>query len=247
MEPRKFQMIYGGVYSKPAGLVYDNFDIDKHVIEPRELDPGTVYYGGIDWGYTDPFVIKIRAVTPLGFHYDIFEYYKTQCTISDMVRVLKSIEISMQIEVKRYMCDPSRPDYINELCRHGFTAVAANNDIRMGIDMHYELISSMRYFVFKGACPHTLDEYELYHYPEMKDLKPDQTQKDELPVDKDNHAMDVSRYITMTCYKPMGKMKNRVVTHTERQERYNTPDPWKDTELKKLMKKKKSQAWKNAL
>ena len=238
MDPRRFNMIYGGKFDKADGLVYQNFSLDRHVCEVKQLEPGTQFYGAIDWGYTDPFVVIIRAIDPYGMHYDIGEVYKPGLTLSGMIDNIRRLEHGLGIvgQVKRYEADPSRPDYINELCRAGITCVPANNDIRMGIDLHYELIESGKYKVFAGRCPHLLDEYELYHYPELKDLKPDQGQKDELPVDKDNHAMDCGRYLTCATYKRFGHTKNRFVTHTQREKEKSV---FQDLEAAGLRKKKK--------
>jgi hypothetical protein len=113
------------------------------------------------------------------------------------------------------MCDPAEPDSIMELNRQGIKAVAANNSIRIGIDNHWELINSGNYRVLKNSCPHLLDEYEQYHYPELKDLNPDQDEKDELPVDQFNHATDVVRYISMETYKPRYRTNKIVVNSNE--------------------------------
>jgi hypothetical protein len=78
MEPRRFSMIYGGAFDKPEGLVYDVFDQNKHAIDSKKLPIGTRYFGGIDWGYTDPTVLTVRAVTETGMHYKIDESFKTQ-------------------------------------------------------------------------------------------------------------------------------------------------------------------------
>jgi hypothetical protein len=241
MDARRFNMIYGGNFEKADGLVYDVFDAEQYQIEaPAEgFPPGTEYYGGIDWGYTDPFVCVIRAVTPLGNHYDFLEFYKTQCTLKGMIDAVKGMQISAGIKVKMFYADPSRPDYINEFCGAGISTIAANNDIRWGIDNHYELIKSGKYFVLDGTCKNLIDEYELYHYPEPKDLKADQSSKDELPVDQSNHAMDVVRYISAATYKGRNHKKNRVVTHSMSEDRL-TKSVYVDTEVEKLKKKKKA-------
>ena len=239
MDARRFNMIFGGNFDKADGLVYDIFDVDKHVVPMPEFPPGTEFVGGIDWGFTDPFVCKIRAINPDGVHYDVAEYYKTQLTLREMIEAVRKMQISLGFEARIFHADPSRPDYINEFCRAGIKTIAADNDIRLGIDRHYELIKSGKYYVVEGTCPHTVDEYELYHYREIKDLKPDQSQRDELPVDKDNHTLDTCRYATMATYKPQGRKKNRVKTHTMEQKTFHSKDPFYDTEVHKLMKKKK--------
>lgn len=192
MDPRRFQMLFGGEWGKMSGLVYDCFDEDLNTVEPFQLPMGTKYYGGIDWGFTDPFVLLIRAVTPDGRHYQISEFYKTGCTINDIIQLCqRKNAIFGRIT---YFADPSQPGYIEELCRNHISCIPADNDIRRGVDLHYELIKSRRFKLFKGTSPHSIDEYETYHYPEPEDLGPDDKGKDQLPVDQNNHVMDASRY-----------------------------------------------------
>ncbi len=211
MDPRRFAAIYGGEFQRMQGLVYDCFEEAAHVIEPFPLPTGTVYYAGLDWGFTDPFVLHIRAVTPSGGHYVVGEFCKTGLTISDIVLVCKQ---QQQIfNIKCFYCDPSQPAHIVELNRAGCTAVAANNDIRHGIDLHYELIRSGRFKVFAKAAPYLLDEIESYHYPEPKELGADQSSKDQLPVGQDDHVMDAMRYCTCMT---LGKNITPIVPSHER-------------------------------
>lgn len=199
MDPRRFDMLYGGEWGQMTGLVYDCFDDEENVIDPFELPAGTKFYGGIDWGFNpDPFVLKIRAITPEGRHYSINEFYKTGMAPTDIVELCKQKQHIYG--VKFFYCDPSQPGYIEELNRNKITAIAANNDISQGIGRHYELMKSRRYKCFRGSNQHTIDEYETYHYPEPEDLGPDDNSKETKPVDQNNHCMDAERYISMMTY-----------------------------------------------
>jgi hypothetical protein len=204
MSAARFDMIYGGEWGQMAGLVYDCWDDGANVIEPFRLSTDTRYYGGVDWGYTDPFVLKVRGVTPDGRHYGVSEFVQTKLTITDIVQLLKQKRETF--DIRMFYCDPSQPGYIEELNRHGIPAAPADNDIRRGIDLHYELIKTRRYKEFKGACPHSADERETYHYPEPKDLGPDDNAKDPLPVDQNNHCMDADRYLTLALYRRDNKL-----------------------------------------
>jgi PBSX family phage terminase large subunit len=214
MDTRRFDMLFGGEWSKYAGLVYDCWDDDRNLIDMIPLPTGTIYYAGVDWGFTDPFVFKVRAVTPDGMHYGVSEFYKTGLTISDQIAVAK--QKKSVFGIKTFFCDPSRPDSIEEFCRAGLSAVPAQNDIRLGIDTHYELIKTGRYKEFRGACPNSCDERETYHYPEEKDLKADQNSKDHLPVDQYNHAMDVDRYLTLMTYRARDLASPKVPDETKK-------------------------------
>jgi hypothetical protein len=101
-----------------------------------------------------------------------------------------------------------------ELNKWGCPAVAAANDKRLGLDLHWELIRAGRFKIFQGACPYTIDELSTYHYPEPKDLGPDAKARDELPVEKDDHAMDAMRYCTISTVVGGKLRKPKVVSNS---------------------------------
>lgn len=198
MDPRRFNALFGGQWDRMTGLVYDCFDETENQCQPFTLPTGTRIVGGIDWGWTDPFVFKVRAITPQGYHFGIHEYYRTGQTISDIVGTLKGL--CKTLGVSLVYCGPDQPGHIEELNRAGIRAVPADNSIRLGIDRHYELLKTRRLKYFSGENPHTLDELETYHYPEPVDAKPDKSTKDLLPVGQNDHCLDCDRYITMMTY-----------------------------------------------
>lgn len=205
MSAMRYSMIYGGQWGRMEGLVYDAWDDDQNLVDPFRLPTDTKYVAGIDWGYyPDPFVLKVRAITPDGRHYGVSEFVKTKLTLPSIIEVCE--QKRKVYGITKFYCDPSQPASIEELNRSGLPALGADNSIRVGIDLHYEMIKTRRYKEFKGACPISLDERELYHYPEEKDLKVDQGSRELLPVDKDNHTMDADRYITIETF-------NREIKH----------------------------------
>jgi phage terminase large subunit len=211
MEPRRFNMMFGGNFDKAQGLVYSCFDSTKHWIDPIRLPEGTRYLAGVDWGYTHPFAIVVRAITPLGMHYQVAEFYATQLMIGDKIDAAHRLKAQWPIE--KFIADSANPDDIAEFNRAGLRCVPANKEIKKGIEAHWELVNSGLYQVFKGDNFHTIDEYEMYHYPEAKDLKPDQdeSEKSDLPVDKENHMMDANRYITIATF-TTSKKPNKIIT-----------------------------------
>lgn len=209
MDPRRFNMIYGGEFNKVEGLVYDCFDEDVHVVDPHELEPGTIFVAGVDWGYTAPAAISVLAVTPNFGVYLVAEHYKTQQTIGDMIEAAQMFKNIYKIE--RFYCDPASPANIVEFNKAGLTAVSADNDIRSGVDAFYELIATGKFHVFKGRCPHFLDEISIYHYPTEIVLTPDRDDKDRLPVKQWDHMLDSCRY-------PLFALKN-ANPHKRRQPR----------------------------
>jgi hypothetical protein len=202
MDARRFNALFGGKWERMAGLVYDCFDEIENQVEASALPDGTRYVGGIDWGYTEPFVLKVRGITPTGQHYGVSEFYKSGLTINGIAPVV--IQMARIHGMTHIYAGPDQPGYIEELNRLLRAAnvrcvvVASDNDVRVGIDRHYELLKTRRLRYFRGTHPYTLDEYDTYHYPAPEDLQPDEDAKDAKPVFQNDHALDADRYISIS-------------------------------------------------
>ena len=208
MDPRRFNMIYGGQFNRIEGLVYDCFDPEIHVVKREQLDHKTVYFAGVDWGYTNPAAMVVVGVTSAGKIYIVHEFYKITQTINDLVEVAKKIKEVYKVE--RFYCDPSSPANIAEFNKHKLTAIPADNSIRPGIDATFEAIKSGRLKVFEGKAKNLLDEFAMYHYPAPSDITADKDIKEQLPVKQNDHACDALRYVIY----PISKLKNYVPRNT---------------------------------
>lgn len=215
MDPRRFKTMFGGEWERPAGLVYDCFDEVENQCEPMALPAGTRLFGGIDWGFSHPFVFKIRAVTPGGMHYGIHEFYRTGMTVAEVVPVVRQRCQSYGVEL--VYCDPAQPAHIEELNRNGIKAVAANNEVRLGIDRHYELLKTRRLKYFRGLNPHTLDELESYHYADEPEIDQDKDAKERGPVKQNDDCCDADRYLSVMLHATAEK-RIPVVPEEQKQE-----------------------------
>jgi PBSX family phage terminase large subunit len=242
MDPRRFNMIYGGQFDRMEGLVYDCFREDRHVMPACELLPGTKYVAGIDWGYTNPFALVVIACEPNGRYYIVDEHYETHLTAKDMVDVVRRKKKLWNIE--RLYCDPSSPANIEEFNRAKLSAIPADNDIRKGVDRVYELFRQDRLFIFDGAARNLVDELENYHYPEDPDINPNRDVKELVPVAQYNHAADALRYVVTALFHT-GAHRKSVKSHQESQTRVVDLDkPVRDIEkLKKLPRAAKHEQW----
>lgn len=193
MDSRRFNMMYGGEFDKMQGLVYDIFDTELNGAKWFQFPSDTQFFGGIDWGYTEPFVLVVHAILPNGLRYQISESYRSGLTLPEIAEICT--QKMKTWNVTRFYADPSQPGSIEYLCRIGCPTIAANNDIRVGIDLFYELIKSRTYKIINGTSPHTMDEFDTYHYPDPKDLRPDQNAKEAKPVGQNDHALDANRYV----------------------------------------------------
>lgn len=189
LDPIRFSMKYEGVHAKRYGLVYPI--TDGATIDPYNLESGSIIYGGIDWGFTDPLVFILRALTPMGKDVQFKEFYKPGIFPDEIPQIAKQLQDTFN--VKLFLADPSDPGKIAMLQKHGIRVQAADNDIRKGIDAHNKAIRSGKHQIFSDQKA-TLDEYETYHWPDEDDEGLDAEDK---PVDENNHAMDATRYISL--------------------------------------------------
>ena len=204
LDPRRFSMKYMGQFGRMEGLVYN----DVNWCQSHALPAGTRYFAGIDWGYTNPCAIVIRALTPEGIHYRIAEYYQSGKTIDEIAEVAKQ---RMQIfDIELFVGDPSAPANIEALNRAGVACIAGNNQVRIGIDEQCRLMREKKFFIFEDDNPHGSDEYSTYHYPEPKEHKIDDDEKEPDPVKAHDHGCDADRYVTMHLVKgiPTRSAKN---------------------------------------
>lgn len=192
MDSRRFNMMFGGQFDRMEGLVYQEFSEDENICDPMPLPPGSKVYAGVDWGYTNPFAVVTIAVLPTGEYRQISETYQTGLTIEKKVEVARRLQKVLRVE--KFFCDPASPDDIASFNVAGLHAVAADNNIRRGIDLVSEHIITRNFRIFRGAAPHTVDELDTYHYPMPKDIDADKDVKEDLPVKQNDHLMDALRY-----------------------------------------------------
>lgn len=192
LDPRMFAMRYEGQFERMAGLVYQDFDHNNYT-DACKLDMRNYrVFGGIDFGYTDPFAIVIRAISRDGSHdYQIDEYKRSGHTPDEQAAIVKQFHRDYGVE--RFFADSADPGMIAMFTKCGLPVVGVKDKtLELGIAQHLSLIRSKAYKIFRGKCPETEKEYESYQYKDFDVDKP-VTAK---PLDINNHLMDANRYVT---------------------------------------------------
>lgn len=234
LDARMFRMKYMGVHERMAGLVYalsdDNF------VEPEKLPKNTRFYAGVDWGFAEghEFAIVVRAITIDGYRYEVDEFKGSGLDPQQQLDMCKAKGSTWNIE--RFFCDPARPDMIASLNKAGLHAtgfhVGTENFKQLipGINKHYELIKSGKYKIWRSKCPHLMDEYETYHWPEHQE---DKVAK-EVPVPINDHLLDAVRYLTVGTMNVFIKEPPKTIVS----QRFPERDFWSPAQ-----KAKKSKSW----
>lgn len=197
------------------GLVYDSFKESKHtcthddILELIEQNAFHTYMVGIDFGWNDPCFVGIFGITADDTIYLIDELYKSHIETDDICDWL----LEKQKEYKKFfrfgVGDNSRPECIYRIQQK--TGIVIYDDkpkLEDSITLVRSVINFDRLIVNRDRCKYFLAEIQVYRYPDederlKADVKPD------VPIDKNNHAMDGSRY-AIWVYETRFKSTNNV-------------------------------------
>lgn len=187
MSKEKGAMRYDGVFMQMEGLVYP--ELYSCVVEASVdeiLEKKGKCFGGIDFGWNDPFVGLAGLLDEEDVLWVFYERYKSETPIEKHAEALPKFTN----RTIRWYAD-RQPEYIKKLKKGGHKVLPAYKAIEIGIDAVNARILTGRLKILKNRCPALLAEGEMYAYPEEDEQTignlPDKNQCD--------HAMDSLRYM----------------------------------------------------
>ena len=194
------------------GLVYENFNIDKHIISPIEIPDYWHRWRVIDFGYANPFVCQWWAQPPKTSgqgqttrpYYLYREWYMSQRTVSDHAPII--LRHSKGESYLATYADWDAEDRAT-LAQEGIKTTRARKEINAGIQEVHDCIDADELFIFEDALIQvdtslvtkslptcTIDEITSYSWPSTQAKR----NPKEIPIDKDNHGMDTMRYLVFS-------------------------------------------------
>jgi len=198
-----------GQWAAAEGMVYEMWDTSLHVIDAFEIPPLWRRYWAIDWGFRNPFVWQAWAQSHDGDLYCYHEIFMTGRLVEDLARQVVEVTAGEPRPIG-VICDHDAEDRAT-FARHAqVDTIPASKAINLGIQAVQARLKSdkrgrpgVRYFrdCLVERDPHldatkapasTIEEYDGYVWDESNGKK-----EKEVPVDKDNHGMDCSRYMVM--------------------------------------------------
>lgn len=216
----RYRKMYSGVFFKryilglwamAEGIIYDMFDVDKHVVDVQKLvAEGKVvwtgeYYVSCDYGTQNPTAFHLWRKATYGIWYCIREYFYsgrdkgTQKTDFEYSEDLK--EWLDGIEPRYIVVDPSAASFKAQLKKEGYKVKSAKNDVLDGIRFLASLLNQMT-VLFDISCTNTIKEFSSYAW----DAKAADKGEDK-PVKEHDHLMDSARYMAYTIIRKPGGMK----------------------------------------
>lgn len=199
LSPEKFSERYEGKFMQLEGLVYPAFHRCRIQMSSDELKVllskrGKIY-GGMDFGWNDPFCALLGFLeADTDILYIFYERYKSQTTLEEHANALPKSICGKQ---PRWAADHN-PENIKKLRKGGHNVHKAkkhkkgssNSGILNGILMCAARMYNGKIKIVENFCPALCEESNLYRYPEK-----DEEVVGDKPLDEDNHAMDAMRYM----------------------------------------------------
>lgn len=149
-----------GLWVSAEGVVYQDFDANKHYINDLSKFKFKSYFAGVDWGYKHFGAIVLLGLTYAGEVVVLKEYAKQQKEIDYWVDIAK--EIKNNFGNIPFYCDTARPEYIEKFRRSGINAKEADKAVLSGIEFVASLLKQYKLLIYKPAVQRFNEE--IYNY-----------------------------------------------------------------------------------
>lgn len=197
MQRFRFRMMYDAEFERPSGMIYNNFNSDKCIIEPFKIPKSWPVYMGIDYGPVHTAVLWYAKSSarykgwPAGTYFAYREYLEGNKSIKQHSTDLNVLSKGQDIVRKTGSGVAAERQWRREYSQAGFYIQECKiNDVEVGIDKVYNLHSTNG-IVYFNTLTHTLSQKEDYH----RKLDANQEPTDAIDNKAEYHFMDAERYL----------------------------------------------------
>jgi len=177
-----------GLWVAAEGMIYRDFDYDKHTISQKDLPIIKDYWYGVDWGFEHKGVLAVYGQDHDGKCFRIKEIVETQRGVDWWVE--RGLEIKKEFGDSRFYCDDARPDNISAFRKAGLRAKGSSKAVVEGISFVASLFRGDRLVIVRETNKNYLQEIYNYRWKEN-------SVKEE-PVKENDDSMDSERYALYT-------------------------------------------------
>lgn len=201
-------------FALSGDLIYPEFSKEKHLIEPFIIPKDWTRYMAIDPGLQKPTAMLWCAVDPEDNVVFYREHYVAEQTIKwhcDRIKEYESDEeilcryIDSAANIRNFATKRTNvEDYSDE----GIHCLNANKDVPAGINRVKEYLIEGKLKIF-NTLTNTINEFKNYRWQELTEKQAQTRDPKEKPVKKEDHLMDLVRYLLMAnlFYVDMSKMR----------------------------------------
>lgn len=184
-----------GLWVTGEGVVYSDFDGNKHFINDVSGIDFETYIAGVDWGYSHYGSIVVFGIDKDNKWY-LIEEHATQFKEIDYW-----VEIALGVKERygniNFYCDSARPEHVERFRRERIRAINADKSILSGIEEVARLIKLNRFFVLSPKVKQFKKEIYNYIWDE----------KTGNPVKENDDVMDAMRYAVYSHMRLKGRRK----------------------------------------
>lgn len=171
-----------GLWVTGEGVVYSDFDSNKHFINDVDNIEFETYIAGVDWGYSHFGSIVVFGIDKLNNWYLLEEHAKQFKEIDYWADV--ALDIKARYGNINFYCDSARPEHVERFRRERIRAINADKSVLSGIEEVARLIKLGRFFVVSDKVK--VFKKEIYNYV--------WDEKTGNPVKENDDVMDSMRY-----------------------------------------------------
>lgn len=184
----KFDMFYRAIFTRPAGLIYDNFNEAVHVIDDFPIPPEWPRFMGQDYGGVNTAAVYLAMDPGNGRLYLYREYLEGGRTAAQHKEAMLKDEPGLPLA---YGGAASEDQWRREFRTAGLPVQKPPvSDVEVGIDRVYGLIAQNRLLVLR-SCGRVRDELASYARELDENGEPTETIEDK----NSYHLLDALRYI----------------------------------------------------
>lgn len=154
-----------GLWVTGEGIVYQDFDAKRMVIDDSKIPEGLHYYCGVDWGFEHPNPILLLGDDDQGNTYVIRDYTKRHKFIDYWIKIAQNLQDEFGRNLIFY-ADSARPDNVNEFQAAGINCINANKNVLPGIECVAQKMREGKFFVAKSCSQGLMNEIYQYAWDE---------------------------------------------------------------------------------
>ena len=186
-----------GRFAAFAGVVFQEWNPEEHLVLPRDLPKSWEWYISIDFGYNNPFCALLVAKDPDGCYWFVDEHFQSHTLMQDHAKVLQKWKDKYPI--KDIFADHAAQDRA-ELDALGIHTKAQKKNVVRSIEAMSGALRIMgnnksRVKIFRDmandprGCPNLIREIPAYRWAEKKE---EFNAKEEV-IKLDDHAVDAAK------------------------------------------------------
>lgn len=186
-----------GIWVASEGVVYQDFNKQKHYVKDISNIQFKKYFAGVDFGWEHYGSMVVVGLSTDNKYYLLKEHAYQHKDIEYWINIAK--DIKAEYGNINFYCDHARPDYINKLLVNGIRAINAKKDVLEGISTIATLFKTDKLLILENNVKRFKEE--IYNYVWK-------TGKDE-PVKVYDDVLDSLRYAIYSDMKLGGSAFNR--------------------------------------